>query len=99
MKNVAKIEIVLHDPYSNALCPPPRILIMVNSVREATTNCEVIVLDPPLLFKKKMNTSAMILVPQLSRECVGSSHSSPVESQYQKKGKNSAFALAETLTL
>ena len=23
MKNVAKIEIVLHDPYSNALCPPP----------------------------------------------------------------------------
>ena len=24
MKNVAKIEIVLHDPYSNALCMGPR---------------------------------------------------------------------------
>ena len=23
MKNVAKNETVLHDPYSNALCPPP----------------------------------------------------------------------------
>ena len=52
----------------------------------------VIILDPPLPFK---NTSPMILVPQLSRECVGSSHSSPVESQYQKKGKNSAFALGK----
>jgi len=48
---------------------------------------EVTVLDPPLLFKKKMNTSAMILVRPLSRECVGSRHSSPVESQYQKKKK------------
>ena len=57
------------------------------SVKGAITIYEVIVLDPPLLFKKKMNTSAMILVPQLSRECVGSRHSSPVESQYQKKKK------------
>ena len=24
MKNVAKNKIVLHDPYSNALCPPPQ---------------------------------------------------------------------------
>ena len=69
---------------------------MVNSVKEATTIYEVIVLDPPLPFK---NTSPMILVAQLSKECVGSSHSSPVESQYQKKGKNSAFALAKTLKL
>ena len=60
---------------------------MVNSVKEATTIYEVIILDPPLLFQKKMNTSAMILVPQLYRECVGSRHSSPVESRYQKKEK------------
>ena len=26
MKNVAKNEIVLHDPYSNALCPPPCVI-------------------------------------------------------------------------
>ena len=66
---------------------------MVNSVKEAITIYRVIVLDPPLIFKKKMNTSAMILVPQLSRECVGSRHSSPVESQYQKKRKYSATTL------
>ena len=69
---------------------------MVNSVKEATTIYEVIVLDPPLFFK---NTSPMILVPQLSKECVGSSHSSPAESQYQKNRKNSASALAKTLKL
>ena len=51
---------------------------------------EVIIKDPPLPFK---NTSPMILVPQLSKECVGSSHSSPVESQYQKKRNYSATTL------
>ena len=30
MKNVAKNEIVLHDPYSNALCPPPLLLAEKN---------------------------------------------------------------------